>query len=127
MTTKKAAAAGVAVKTVVTNDDIASVFITEKEKRRGVAGDILMWKIGGTAVEGYDIDGVIADTQKEIDNCRSIGIGLSSCIILVVGKLKFHIEDRMMEVDIGHHGETGIAVVPWQSAKKWLQQCWKNF
>ena len=35
------------VKTVVANDDVPSAPKTEREKRRGVAGEILMWKVGG--------------------------------------------------------------------------------
>lgn len=118
MAIKKAKAAGVTVKTVVANDDVASAPINEREKRRGVAGEILMWKVGGAAAaEGYDLDGVIAVTQKAIDHCRSIGVGLSSCTIPAVGKANFHIEKGTMELGIGHHGEPGIKVVPIESAK----------
>ncbi len=46
MAMKKASAAGIAVKTVVANDDVASAPASEIEKRRGVAGEILMWKSG---------------------------------------------------------------------------------
>ncbi|EUK18038.1 dihydroxyacetone kinase subunit DhaK [Commensalibacter papalotli (ex Servin-Garciduenas et al. 2014)] len=119
MAVKKAAAAGITVKTVVANDDVASAPITEREKRRGVAGEILMWKVGGAAAAaGYDLDGVIAAAQKAIDNCRSIGVGLSSCIIPAVGHPNFNIDNGMMEVGIGHHGEPGINVVPLQPAKE---------
>lgn len=40
MAMKKAAAAGIAVKTVVANDDVASASASEIDKRRGVAGEI---------------------------------------------------------------------------------------
>ena len=47
-------------------------------KRRGVAGEILMWKVGGAkAAMGGSLDEVIAAAQKAIDNTRCIGIGLS--------------------------------------------------
>ncbi|NDL62176.1 dihydroxyacetone kinase subunit DhaK [Acerihabitans arboris] len=117
MAMKKAGSAGIAVKTVVANDDVASAPAGEIEKRRGVAGEILMWKIGAAAAAlGYDLDGVIGAAQKAIDNCRSIGIGLSSCTIPAVGKPNFHIADGMMEIGIGHHGEPGVEVSPVQSA-----------
>ncbi|MFK8259993.1 dihydroxyacetone kinase subunit DhaK [Erwinia sp. AnSW2-5] len=119
MAIKKATAAGIAVKTVVANDDIASAPVSEKARRRGVAGEILMWKVGGAAAaQGYDLDGVIGVAQKAIDNCRSIGVGLSSCTIPAVGKPNFHIAPGTMEIGIGHHGEPGIEVVPTQSAKE---------
>ncbi|QKJ88139.1 dihydroxyacetone kinase subunit DhaK [Paramixta manurensis] len=119
MAMKKAAAAGITVKTVVANDDVASAPADEKARRRGVAGEILMWKVGAAAAaQGYDLDGVIGVAQKAIDNCRSIGVGLSSCTIPAVGKPNFHIETGTMEIGIGHHGEPGIEVVPTQSAKE---------
>ncbi len=117
MAAKKAAVAGISVKTVVANDDVASAPVTEKEKRRGVAGEIFMWKIGAAAAsKGYNLDGVITVAQKAIDHCRSIGVGLTSCTIPAVGKPNFHIEDGTMEIGIGHHGEPGIRVAPLESA-----------
>ncbi len=100
------------VKTVVANDDVPSAPKTELEKRRGVAGEILMWKIGGAkAAMGATLDDVIAEAQKAIDNTRSMGIGLSPCTIPEVGHPNFTIEDGKMEVGIGHHGEPGLEVV----------------
>ncbi|MCL2879782.1 MAG: dihydroxyacetone kinase subunit DhaK [Treponema sp.] len=102
---------GIHVKTVIANDDVASAPLEEKSKRRGVAGEIMMWKAGGAkAALGGNLDEVIAAAQKAIDNCRSIGIGLSSCTIPAVGKPNFHIEPGKMEVGIGHHGEPGVEV-----------------
>lgn len=50
-----------------------------------------------------------------------MGVGLTSCTIPAVGKPNFHIEDGMMEVGIGHHGEPGIRVEPLQSAAQIAQ------
>jgi phosphoenolpyruvate---glycerone phosphotransferase subunit DhaK len=111
MATKLAAGAGISVKTVVANDDVPSAPKSERAKRRGVAGEVLMWKVGGArAALGGDLDAVIASAQKAIDNTRSIGIGLTSCTIPAVGKPNFSIEPGKMEVGIGHHGEPGTAV-----------------
>ncbi|SES92325.1 dihydroxyacetone kinase subunit DhaK [Thorsellia anophelis] len=118
MAIKKAQAEGIIVKTVVANDDVASASADEIEKRRGVAGEIFMWKIGAAAAaKGYVLDDVIKVAQKAIDNTRSIGIGLSSCTIPAVGKPNFHIADGQMEIGIGHHGEPGIEVTNTASAK----------
>ncbi len=109
----------ITVKTVVANDDVASAPKTELEKRRGVAGEILMWKIGAAkASTGASLDEVIASAQKAIDNTRSIGVGLSSCTIPEVGHSNFSIEDGKMELGIGHHGEPGIEVVDLTSSSK---------
>ena len=109
----------IVVKTVVANDDVASAPKDQAEKRRGVAGEIFMWKTGGAkASMGASLDEVIAVAQKTIDNTRSVGIGLSSCTIPAVGKPNFHIEDGKMEVGIGHHGEPGVEVADLESAQQ---------
>ncbi|QNM06822.1 dihydroxyacetone kinase subunit DhaK [Qiania dongpingensis] len=117
MAVRSAKKEGITVKTVVANDDCASAPKTELEKRRGVAGEVLMWKVGGAkASMGADLDEVIAAAQKAIDNTRSVGIGTAPCTIPAVGHPNFTIEDGTMEVGIGHHGEPGIKVEPIKTA-----------
>ena len=119
MAIKSAEKLGLKVRTVVANDDVPSAPRTEREKRRGVAGEILMWKVGGArAAMGGSLDEVIAAAQKAIDSCRSIGVGLSACTIPAVGKPNFQIKDGEMEVGIGHHGEPGIQVTKTTSAAR---------
>jgi dihydroxyacetone kinase-like protein len=108
---------GITVKKVVANDDVASAPKTERNKRRGVAGEVFMWKVGGArAAKGGNLDEVIAAAQKAIDNTRSVGIGLTSCTIPSNGKPNFFIKEGTMEVGIGHHGEPGIEVCELKSA-----------
>jgi len=119
MAMKMAKKEGIEVKTVVANDDAASAPKDQREKRRGVAGEILMWKVGGAkAATGADLDAVIVAAQKAIDNTRSVGIGLSPCTLPAVGHPNFKIKDGTMEVGIGHHGEPGVEVCPLESAKE---------
>lgn len=111
MAVKMAKKQGITVKTVVANDDVPSAPLDQREKRRGVAGEILMWKAGGAkAALGGTLDEVIAAAQKAIDNTRSVGIGLSPCTLPAVGHPNFEIKEGTMEVGIGHHGEPGIEV-----------------
>ena len=117
MAIQMAAREGIHVQTVVANDDAASAAKGDEAKRRGVAGEILMWKVGGAkADQGAALANVIALAQRAIDNTRSIGIGLSACVIPAVGKANFQIEHGTMEMGIGHHGEPGIDVRPTASA-----------
>ncbi len=119
MAVKMAKKVGITVKTVVANDDVASAPKDQREKRRGVAGEVLMWKVGGAkAAQGGDLDEVIAVAQKAIDHTRSVGIGLTPCTLPAVGHPNFEIKDGTMEVGIGHHGEPGIEVVPIETADK---------
>jgi dihydroxyacetone kinase-like protein len=114
---------GITVKTVVANDDVPSAPKHERNKRRGVAGEVLMWKVGGAkAAQGADLDQVIAASQKAIDNSRSIGIGLSGCTIPDVGHPNFKVEEGKMEVGIGHHGEPGLEVVDLETAGQMAQR-----
>ena len=117
MASRMAKKEGIEVKTVVANDDVPSAPKDQREKRRGVAGEILMWKIGGAkAAAGASLDEVIAAAQKAIDNTRSMGIGLTPCTLPAVGHPNFSIEEGTMEIGIGHHGEKGIDIVPIESA-----------
>ncbi|HIZ82622.1 MAG TPA: dihydroxyacetone kinase subunit DhaK [Candidatus Mediterraneibacter pullistercoris] len=119
MAVKMAKKQGITVKTVVANDDAASAPRDQREKRRGVAGEILMWKAGGAkAAMGGNLDEVIAAAQKAIDNTRSVGIGLSPCTLPAVGHPNFEIKDGTMEVGIGHHGEPGIEVCKLETASQ---------
>ncbi|MCW5258086.1 dihydroxyacetone kinase subunit L [Verminephrobacter aporrectodeae subsp. tuberculatae] len=111
MAVQMAARDGIRVQTVVANDDVPSAPKGDEAKRRGVAGEILMWKVAGAkAAQGASLDAVVGAAQKAIDNTRSIGIGLSACVIPAVGKANFQIEPGNMELGIGHHGEPGIGV-----------------
>lgn len=117
MAIKLAAKDGIEVATVVANDDVCSAPPEEREKRRGVAGEIFMWKIGGAkAATGASLEEVRVAAQKAIDSCRSVGIGLGPCTLPAVGHPNFQIEPGTMEVGIGHHGEPGVRVEPLKTA-----------
>jgi dihydroxyacetone kinase-like protein len=119
MAVKMAQKEGIEVKTVVANDDVASAPKDQASKRRGVAGEVLMWKVGGArAAEGASLDEVIAAAQKAIDHTRSVGIGLTPCTLPAVGHPNFEIKPGTMEVGIGHHGEPGIEVCPLETASE---------
>lgn len=119
MAVRMAKKEGLTVKTVVANDDVASAPKEQREKRRGVAGEILMWKCAGAkASKGGNLDEVIETAQKAIDHTRSVGIGLSPCTLPAVGHPNFEIKEGTMEVGVGHHGEPGIEVCPLETADK---------
>ena len=115
---------GVTVRTVVANDDVPSAPRGEGRKRRGVAGEVLMWKVGGAkAALGGTLEEVIAAAEKAVGYTRSIGIGLAPCTIPAVGKPNFHIEPGKMELGIGHHGEPGVRVTDLRSARDMAALC----
>ena len=111
MASKLASKDNIEIATVVANDDVCSAPLEERDKRRGVAGEIFMWKIGAAkAATGASLQEVQASAQKAIDNCRSVGLGLEPCTLPAVGHPNFQIEPGKMEMGIGHHGEPGTQV-----------------
>lgn len=117
MAVRQAQKEGITVRTVVANDDVASAPRDQLDRRRGVAGEIFMWKVAGAkASTDCSLDDVIAVAQKAMDNTRSVGIGLSPCTLPAVGRPNFEIQPDTMEVGIGHHGEPGIEVCGLENA-----------
>jgi len=117
MAMEQASEEGIMVKKVVANDDVPSAPKGNEASRRGVAGEILMWKVGGAkAAMGASLEEVYSAAQKAINNTRSMGVGLSPCTIPEVGHPNFIIPEGKMEVGIGHHGEPGIEVADLGSA-----------
>jgi len=101
---ERVAKEGIVVKMVIANDDVAT---PDPKTRRGNTGEVFLWKIGGAAASlGYDLDGVVAVSQKALSQTRSIGIGLASCIIPEVGRPNYIIEMGTMEIGVGHHGQS---------------------
>ncbi|CAM3404811.1 dihydroxyacetone kinase subunit DhaL [Paracoccus nototheniae] len=117
MAATEVAAEGIEVATVVANDDVCSAPFADRAKRRGVAGEIFMWKIGAArAALGGTLAQVQAAAQGAIDACRSVGVGLGPCTLPAVGHPNFQIAPGTMEIGIGHHGEPGARVEPLRPA-----------
>jgi len=100
---------GIKSESIVVADDVASATINEKEKRRGVAGMIYVFKIAGSIAEvGADFDEVKRIAIKTNENIKTMGIALTPCILPQAGKPTFEIGDDEMEIGMGIHGEPGI-------------------
>jgi dihydroxyacetone kinase-like protein len=90
-------------------DDVASAAPQEREKRRGVAGLVFVYKIAGArAAEGASLSEVVATATKASDAVRSIGVALTPCIVPESGRATFEIADDEVEFGMGIHGEPGI-------------------
>jgi phosphoenolpyruvate---glycerone phosphotransferase subunit DhaK len=105
------------VEAALATDDVASAPKEEKEKRRGIAGELFVWKAAGAAADfGYDLDEVVRVAKKANENTRSMGVGLSPCYLPQTGKPSFEIGEDEMEIGLGHHGEPGIEKGPLKTA-----------
>nr|WP_280712893.1 dihydroxyacetone kinase family protein [Brevibacterium marinum] len=108
---------GIDVSTVVVTDDIFSAPVDELEKRRGIAGDLVIFKIAGAAAEsGHDLPEVEALARRANQRTRSIGVAFSGCTLPGADAPLFTVPDGQMAIGLGIHGEPGIDEVPLPSA-----------
>lgn len=111
-------AAGIETRTVLVTDDVASAPVTEIDKRRGIAGDLCVFRIAGAAAEGgAPLDEVERLARKTNDRTRTLGVAFSGCTLPGASEALFAVAPGMMSVGLGIHGEPGIRDVPLQSAK----------
>ena len=102
-------AEGIKTKKVIVADDIASASEVEKEKRRGIAGMIFVFKIAGAIAEtGASLEEVFKIAIEANNNIRTLGVAVSPCILPEAGKPTFEISDDEIEIGMGIHGEPGI-------------------
>ncbi|MFL5628888.1 MAG: dihydroxyacetone kinase subunit DhaK [Ktedonobacteraceae bacterium] len=108
MAAELAAADGIEVASVVTNDDVAVQDSTWTAGRRGVGVTVLLEKIvGGLAETGAPLAQVAALASKVNNQGRSMGMALTSCTVPTAGKPTFELGEDEMEIGIGIHGEPG--------------------
>ena len=108
MAAELAAADGIEVESVVTNDDVAVQDSLYTAGRRGVGVTVLLEKIvGGFADTGAPLAQVAALARKVNNQGRSMGMALTSCIVPAAGKPTFDLGEDEMEIGIGIHGEPG--------------------
>jgi dihydroxyacetone kinase len=104
---------GFEVETVVVTDDIASASKDEIEKRRGIAGDLIVFKAACWAAEqGKTLAEVKKFTALANSRTRTIGVAFSGCTLPGAKAPLFSVEDGLMEVGMGIHGEPGLYKLP---------------
>ncbi|WP_080872453.1 dihydroxyacetone kinase subunit DhaK [Oceanobacillus timonensis] len=94
--------------TVIGTDDVASMPKGQEDQRRGVAGLFYLYKLAGAkAEEGASLEEVAEVAKRANQSVRTMGVGLSPCILPEVGRPSFTIEEGHMEIGMGIHGEPG--------------------
>jgi dihydroxyacetone kinase len=100
---------GVDCRTVVVTDDIASASPAEKTKRRGIAGDLTVFKAAAAASEaGYSIDDVERVAILANERTRSLGVAFTGCTLPGADTPLFTVPEGRMAVGMGIHGEPGL-------------------
>lgn len=109
MATERLAAEGIAVENVLVTDDIASAPADEIDKRRGIAGDFVVFKVMGAAAEaGLDLGNVVRVGRKANSLTRTIGTAFGGCTFPGAEKPLFSLPEGQMGLGLGIHGEPGL-------------------
>jgi len=100
---------GIDCRTVLVTDDIWSAPADQVEKRRGIAGDLTVFKVAGAAAEeGSSLDEVERVARLANDRTRSFGVAFSGCTLPGAPAPLFTVPEGRMAVGLGIHGEPGI-------------------
>lgn len=118
MAAELAQAEGIAVESVIVNDDVAVQDSTYTAGRRGVGATVLVEKLAGAAADqGRSLSEVAAVARRVNAAARSMGVALTSCTVPAVGKPTFDLPEGEIEVGIGIHGEPGRQRLPLRPAR----------
>ncbi len=109
MAAEMAAMEDIEVRTVLSTDDVASAPLAEKKKRRGVAGNVFIFKMAGAASDlMWPLDEVERAAKKANDHTFTMGVALSPCSLPQTRKWNFELGPDEMEIGMGIHGEPGV-------------------
>lgn len=112
-------AEGIETRTVLVTDDIASAPLDQIDKRRGIAGDLTVFKIAGAAAEaGLDLDAVERLAVLANHRTRSLGVAFDGCTLPGAAEPLFHVPAGGMSLGLGIHGEPGISDHPMPTASE---------
>jgi dihydroxyacetone kinase len=100
---------GIPVETVLVADDAALRHTVAPERRRGIAGTVLIHKLAGAAAAaGRPLAEVAALARAASAELRSMGVALGACTVPAVGHPGFQLADDEVEWGLGIHGEQGV-------------------
>ncbi|MCR2802182.1 dihydroxyacetone kinase family protein [Microbacterium sp. zg-Y818] len=101
--------AGIDCRTVLVTDDVWSAPKDELDRRRGIAGDLVVFKVAGAAAEeGSDLDDVERVARLANARTRSFGVAFGGCTLPGADGPLFDVPAGRMAVGLGIHGEPGI-------------------
>ena len=104
-----ARAEGIAVETVVVADDVALRETVEPERRRGIAGTVLVHKVAGAAAAaGLPLREVAQEARAAASSLGTMGVALGPCTVPAAGRPGFTLGDDEVELGLGIHGERGV-------------------
>ncbi len=101
---------GFDVRLLAVTDDVASAPIEKRNERRGVAGDLAVFKIVGAAAEsGASLEKIEKIAQHANARTASFGVAFTGCTLPGAKEALFTVPKGLMGVGLGVHGEAGIS------------------
>ncbi|WP_229405945.1 dihydroxyacetone kinase family protein [Micromonospora sp. NBRC 110038] len=102
-------AEGVDCRAVAVTDDLASAPAEQADRRRGIAGGLVVFKVAAAAADrGLDLDEVERIARLANARTRSFGVALTGCTLPGAAAPLFAVPGGRMAVGLGIHGEPGI-------------------
>jgi dihydroxyacetone kinase len=102
-------AEGIDCRSIAVTDDVSSAPLAERAKRRGIAGDLTVFKVAAAAAEaGYSLDATVEIAERANDRTRSFGVAFTGCTLPGAEHPLFSVPEGRMAVGMGIHGEPGI-------------------
>ena len=100
---------GIDCRSIAVTDDVSSAPIEEHTKRRGIAGDLTVFKVAAAAAEAsYSMDAVVEIAERANHRTRSFGVAFTGCTLPGADHPLFAVPEGRMAVGMGIHGEPGI-------------------
>ncbi|MFE7507302.1 dihydroxyacetone kinase family protein, partial [Promicromonospora sp. NPDC057488] len=102
-------AQGTDVTILLVTDDVASAPVDRAHERRGVAGDLVVFKLAGAAAEeGADLAEVNRLAARGNERTQSFGVAFDGCTLPGQDHPLFSLEPGTAGWGLGIHGEPGV-------------------
>ena len=117
-----ARAAGIPAEVVVVADDVALRATVAPERRRGIAGTVLVHKVAGAlAASGATVQQVAEGARAAAAGLGTMGVALGACTVPAAGTPGFTLGDDEIELGLGIHGEKGVERTKLQPADRLVE------
>jgi len=104
-----ARADGIPVEEVIVADDVALAGTVANDRRRGIAGTVLVHKIAGAAaVADRSLTEVAQLARAAAADVGTMGVALGACTVPAAGRPGFELGPDEIELGLGIHGEAGV-------------------
>jgi dihydroxyacetone kinase len=100
---------GIPAEVVLVADDVALRDTVSPDRRRGIAGTVLVHKVAGAAAAaGRPLAQAAQAARGAAAALGSMGVALGACTVPAAGRPGFELAAEEIEIGLGIHGEQGV-------------------